>query len=820
MTKNFSKYSKIIESFRGEVLLDSFESKFTLATQHLPKPERFLLKMELKRLAQPCTRLIDLRGLVDGECIPFEYEDKPHYLDSVAIKVFEQNVAYYNGYTFGVYEAVKNTENNFRVIYQREKVNKAKEALLAPEENSKQVEKIQYPAKHYTFGPYYNRIEERMNFAIRVDVILSNTKTVACTSSDISVNGCKLRILQSVKLNVGELLNIKFTGLEQEFKFNDTKGYSYEVRNVQTVDDGVLVGLKRVYPGESIKDGFRRFLVGFIQGNKRRYKINLDNTVDALQSRILEQYLLPKINELPVVFIRENSKVLPRYALTGHDNHHIFEYWQNEKKQSLLYCLYTPERIERLLKSNKKAQSLLVYSFIHVNNGQRYCYTIDENQLADIPEFKAAVLGFSASKPTFAITQISIVDVEASNAFSPFTLSESIEKKNAYLNQEFSAEVNDIIDTVSFIGVATDITNEDIHNEYKTLNFEGIEAEILKPYGHKRLSISLPVDNLGITYNNHRKEPRFHYSTPVLIDAKKVSWQGTSVDFSISGVKVELEKSAVLMTGDIVYLTFPELQKITSAFELVKLPYEVIRVNKAKTIINLRIHVQKHQHIGRSFFKQLIERNKDKLSANEYALMTPGLAESLRNIYGSAMRSSSIAIQTSGSRYKYETLTTSDLNSPFLAVMKQLCTTPCEFNLYPLLKNNIRSEIIDRTLKKLQASDKPYTELLYISIIPNEKSLEDAIVTKTSGDLASPELKQKFIQNALNTGMFFCIEIKLFRVASPDLNVLNPELSYISSYAIHRGKQLEQDIYSVVGMIQFNDITKEALIRSALTSTN
>ena len=53
--------------------------------------------MELKRLAQPCTRLIDLRGLVDGECKTYEYNERPHYLDDVAIKVFEENVAYYGG---------------------------------------------------------------------------------------------------------------------------------------------------------------------------------------------------------------------------------------------------------------------------------------------------------------------------------------------------------------------------------------------------------------------------------------------------------------------------------------------------------------------------------------------------------------------------------------------------------------------------------------------------------------------------------------------------------------------------------------------------
>ena len=68
MNKDFSKFKKIINDFSGKVLNSDFEARFNAAAKNIPKTERFLLKMELKRLAAPCTRLIDLRGHVDGEC--------------------------------------------------------------------------------------------------------------------------------------------------------------------------------------------------------------------------------------------------------------------------------------------------------------------------------------------------------------------------------------------------------------------------------------------------------------------------------------------------------------------------------------------------------------------------------------------------------------------------------------------------------------------------------------------------------------------------------------------------------------------------------
>lgn len=120
MIKDFSKYQHIIDTFRGKVNKTNFDAKFASSTKSLSKTEKFILKMELKRLASACTRSIDLRGLVNGVCKLYEYNGQSHFLDEVAIRVFEEHVAEYGTYTFGVYEAVKNTENNFRVIYQTE----------------------------------------------------------------------------------------------------------------------------------------------------------------------------------------------------------------------------------------------------------------------------------------------------------------------------------------------------------------------------------------------------------------------------------------------------------------------------------------------------------------------------------------------------------------------------------------------------------------------------------------------------------------------------------------------------------------------------
>ncbi|WDE00069.1 PilZ domain-containing protein [Thalassomonas actiniarum] len=808
MTKDFSQYQNIISQFRGRVANASFEAEFNAATEHLAKTEKFLLKMELKRLATPCTRLIDLRGHVDGDCRPYEHDGSVHFLDAIAIKVFEENLGFYGDYTLAVYEAVNNTENNFRVIYQKEK---AQLQLAKSQGEIKPLEKNQYPATLYRLGEYHNRREERMNFAVPLLVILDDDTELESTSSDISVHGCKFRLPAVCVLNVGQVVGIRFVGLEQEFQFGFENSFNYEVLQVQEENNQLLVSVKRV--DAPADDSFIKFLRGFIQGNKRRYKINLDNTINALQARSMEQFVLPKSNELPV-FVEENQgQLVPRYVLTSGNNQPSYQYWQDEKHQVTLHCLINKDRIERLQKKRLLENSLLVYSFIHYNQGKSYFYSADEEQLKDDKDFMKRFLGFAAARDSFAITELSFFELDASRAYSPFTLSDSLTKKDEYLNLPPSQEVFGILGKLPYIVVANNITDERLVEDYRLISYEGIDINQLKNFGHKRLSKPYPVDELGINYRNQRQEPRFNYKTPVIIESEGVSWQGISHDFSVSGLMIELDKPAVLKKGDIVHLSFPKLQKITSTFDLKSLPYETVCINKKKTIINLRVYVEQHQHIGRSFFKLLIEKNRDKLTADEYAMIVPGLSKALRNVYSHSLNISSLVVQTSGSRYKIEAIACSAENNELLSLMRRLSDRQQYYNLYPLLSNLQATNIMNNSLKKMQTGDEPITEILYVAINHDVEMVEKAVMTKLASELKSTDDRKTFIRDALKAGSFYCVQVKLSRADEPDMDYLNPELSYIGSYAIHRGKQIEQEIWSVAGVIQLLDITHEAMIR-------
>jgi len=826
MSTDFSKYKKIIDNFRGEVSKPSFDVKFTQRTKSIAKTEKFLLKMELKRLASACTRSIDLRGLVDGDCKLFEYSGQSHFLDDVAVRVFEENVEEYKGYTFGVYEAVKNTENNFRVIYQKEKQKIEQSKLQAPNAepdkkasdkettDKKTSDKTQYPTTIFPLNQYHDRIEERMNFVIPLAIVIENNQQKSVSSIDISAKGLKFRLNSKELLYIDQKITITFKGLENEFQFGKGEVLVYQVKNIHSDENTQLVGCQRIDSSDS--DAFEKFLLGYIQGNKRRYKVNLENTITALQSRTFEQYVLPKINELPIFFEHSNNSVSPRYVLTTNNNQPTFQYWQDEQNNSNLHSLVNEERLIRLLKRHKQGKSLLVFSFIHRNQGKDFFYTIDEEQLSLENNFAPTFLTFAAKKSSFTVTKLTYFSVNKLSSYSPFALSNTQELKKQLVNLPPTVEVIYCIDSLSFCVVAIDITHTTSIEQYQHFSSDELDVRKLKKFGHKRLKDKLVVEELGVTYKNHRQEPRFMYNTPVILECGKVQWKGNSVDFSISGLKVELNKSSVLALGDIVYITFPNLQKITSSHDLKKLTYEVVKTNKNKTIINFRVYIKEHQHVGRSFFKLLIDKNKDKLTTDEYTLLVPGLAEALRTHYAQNIQIPTLIVQTSGSRYKIEALVTNDNGNEFMQQLNKLSDRKNYYNFYPLITKLYKDNFIDSSLKKLIVNDKPISEVLYISIAKNFEQVDRDVSIKFDNELDTPKLRKEFIKQALENGYFFCFQLKISRSNKPDLEYLNTELSYISSYAIHRSKQIEQDIWSVVASIQYIDITHEVLFSHGL----
>ena len=233
---DLQEYVGVIDRMKSSLNSADFDQVFSLLTSDLPKSKQFLLKMELKRMAQPCSYFIDLRGHVDGDVKPYDYMGKTHYMDDNAIKVFEAGLKQYGSYTLGLYEEVLNTENNFRVMHRKQTEDRVRNALqndgtFTNQQAEAEPELPPQYARVIHFGQYTSRRDERMHFSIDVEVELDGKRFQASTS-DLSVSGCKLKLQQAAKTDAGKLVKLHFTGLEQEFMLGLEQGVAYKIVEV------------------------------------------------------------------------------------------------------------------------------------------------------------------------------------------------------------------------------------------------------------------------------------------------------------------------------------------------------------------------------------------------------------------------------------------------------------------------------------------------------------------------------------------------------------------------------------------------------------
>ena len=799
MTKDYSRYQKIITQFRGQVHNNDFDNTFSLVAKHIPKTERFLLKMELKRLATPCVRSLDLREYVEDKCLFFEYGEQQHILNQDAINIFEDNVNAYGGYTFGVYESVIKSATSSRYNIQ------AESSAAAPKN------KTNFLVKFYQFGPYFNRSQERMNYATSLQLTLNDKYVVEAISSDISESGCKVRFNKTQNLRIGQIINIRFSKFKTDFPVDVDNKYAYQVCNIYFSNDMQFVGLSRVYKNEAT-DSLRIFLRDYIQNNKSRYKINMDNTLNAIRSRSFEHFSLPKSNELAVFIEHDKKDMRPRYALTTNNNESVYRYWKNEDNKSQLHCLITPERIALLKKAATLGRTLLVYSFIHINQGKCYFYTADEKQLTEEPNLMAKFLSFAASKTSFAITNLTIIKTNDKLAHSPLTLTDTLS------DNTLSKEVEVTLSNLPYIIVTNAINHENVIDEYTKLPFDKSNLANLKKFGHQR-TYDNKIDEVFINYNEQEFEPRYHYKTSVLITSSKKDIKGQSQDISISGLKIILDEAVTLQKGDMVSLTLPELQKLTVSYNLKKLSYRVVQITKAEQVVHLEAIDKRSPHQGKLFFKQLIEKNKAQLATELCETIIPGLAKALRNIYSQSLINPALMIQADGNGYNIEALVSGAEQGKILSHMRHLSTQQSFYNLYPILNKIQMFDLMITELKTMHENDAPLVNTLYIAINPNGETIERSVTTKLESELTSQKLKQIFINNALKRGHFFCLQIKLSRTEKPEMSYLAPELKYISTYFKQKAKEIEIENSKVIGVMQLFDITQEALIRHKCMTT-
>ncbi|WP_334021231.1 PilZ domain-containing protein [Alteromonas sp. S015] len=814
MSQDLKQYADIIEQLKPMVNEPEFNQVLLQTASDVPKEKRFLIKMEVKRLAKPCMRTIDLRGHVDGKCNKYVHEGRSHYMDDVAISKFEEQLRVFGRYTYGVYEAVQNTENNFRLMRQKELAQERVDKEN-PELKRRSAVLEQFKAPTVNLLDYRQRNAERMNFAVAVELFNSTNQSVRGLSVDISLEGLQVKISKDAFFEKGETLFIFFRGLESEFAMDKKNGIAYKLVKIVTKNDAHYLALQRYK--EKPSPTFDKFLENFIHGNKRRYKVNMSNTIEAITSKICEQYFSPRSPTLPVYIDVINKTLVPRFAMVNEVNRETVQYWRDEDDNCRLHFLLTQERLSRLLQKPESIREIFVFSFTHLQNEKVYFYSASYEELLQKDILTRVFLGFGSKKASWRVFKVTLTDMEPEQAHIPLSIPDSVGNKVKKLNTPPSARLMSKLKNLRFLAHVTDVTSIAGQETYNEFQFNRENLSHLRNFGHPRNRAPSNVQVVRFKYEEQRIESRYQLRTQIeaRFNDEQVVHKGISEDISVHGLglRVELSKEYKGSLEGRAEVAFPRLQEIATSFDVMHLQYDIIYHNVDKNILHLKAVPGEEGKSARHFFDELIKKNKANLKVDNDEEEVPGMGQALRCINARNATSLSFLMSREGARYSPQACMIGKQDERITTLSTQYSERG-QVNLEFLFRDRKQdSPFLQSGIKAVKLENMPLRQELFISFDASQKEPRMAIIPRYSYKFENDEQRRAFIREAMVRGQFVAIHVMLTTTGKPDMTMLQTEINYVTMYAMHRARELEKTMWSIAACSHLIDVTDEVLIR-------
>lgn len=563
---------------------------------------------------------------------------------------------------------------------------------------------------------------------------------------------------------------------------------------------------------------FDEFLRRFIQGNKRRYKVNIDNTLHAIRSKSYEQYYVPYFTSVPIYVETRGSKMECKFVLTNDNNKENVFYWVDDRNQILLSQVLNPKRLATLL--HHPLKEVYLYSFNDYNEGLVQFYSATNVELRQKKALQDLFFAYGSRKASWRVFKVQITAVNPEQCYRPLSLPDSVGDSVKEQNSPPAPRLMAAVEKLTHVVLLSNVTDSLANQAYQRRQLNNKHLPALKNYAHDKQANVSPVALYRFKYQNLRMETRYQMRTKILLRYNERQFQGVTEDVSPSGLSLELEESFEGINFSVVDIDFPELQHMTKTIPLKDLPYEIRNISKDRNVLNLKIYQETETipHNGKLFITELLKSNKNKLKSDEANEGIPGMGEALRNIYCSNVLNIGYFIIKEGASFLPHAMTEPKPNHRLQNLLSFGVEQENYLNSRPLFAatGDYARRVYD-LIKGLTTKSPPVMDELFIAFEPDALKPEDAIRSQFVDQFKDDHARRTFVVEAMSVGTFYAIKIFVARTGRPDQEILRTELGYVSVYAAHKAKELEEELWNISGAGDIVDITDEVMRRYGFT---
>ncbi len=498
------------------------------------------------------------------------------------------------------------------------------------------------------------------------------------------------------------------------------------------------------------------------------------------------------------------------YELLGRGNQPIQHYFQDENEISQLSSFINSRRLTQLIKYPDNSEHSYLFSFIHNANGKLHFYS------ATFAELKATkninlFLGFASTKTSWRVFKVVSQAIDHSKNYKTSTLPGD----DARYSSLTEPQLGQFSHTLQLI----DLTNEDARKDYQDW-FDQSDVNGLKIFAQAKIK-QHSIKKVSMPFSERRHEARFAFKTLITVQQGDKQASGITHDISSRGLQIMLEKTANFDEPGAITLSFPRLQAAAGKTNLSNLPYQLIRSRMNGLILHVSATIGHSPHDGVEFLNKLIARNKQKLeqlSDNEG--QKKELADGMKNLLMRQLPGVPYFIERTAKSAQMAYIGIGTTTDEISHLFAQDSDKVLEYNLKPLLDNKVLKQQIIDPIKLMKPNDNMAFFEVFIKLTRLPRGAID-IQCKLKSEVGNREQQIEFICQSKKTGRFMALRVYLGATSKPDMSYIRRELEYIHIHAIHRAKQLEDQLWRVIGSGELLDITTEVEFRfpSVMTLT-
>ncbi len=812
---------------------------------------RFLDRLEETRMMRPCFQTLDMRGRVAGECRPYAFNDRIHYLDDISFQMFERGLKESNGiYTVGTFEAIMSgvhtlqAQDDAREAAQRRREEVEQRRLervrAAALERADMAGRADVPSEHdldaelagnppvLPLGYYRKRQYPRMQFACPVSLESGNIKTAA-TTRDISVSGIQVRIKGLTTFRKGQELLLSFTGqLPVETAKNSLVRIPYRIvsseeREIETVLNLVRVDVRQP-PGVST------VIEALIDSCQRKYKLDVEDEYQSVLSWYYERCYAQSATCIPF-FVEESveSGLKVRSVAISEGNAHLARFFCTDEDNYNFTPVCLPARLQRL--EQQKSFLLAMYR----DRGERD----QSNRIHSAADFECASLAAFADFSRHALTypEHCVVKVHVSRipAVSvPEQKLDEVSQRLQYKSEEKMVELRGLLKRLHLVGYLVDIT-QSIGAGPGAPGDNVPDAEMAAWVGgeRRRISDQAVLETLSIDpeflrpeltrlgYVERRREDRYLAETSVVVKIGSETSSGTSRDISTRGMRIQCDKRLGARKGATVKVGLISLQQKKAATNLMDIAYRVIDAKDEEdgTLLMLERILGSAQEGLKEFFVELITKNQHKLGVDIHDIW--GATSS--RIYEALLAINTPTIPLflahnadGGAHLQYVGVPES--GNPLIDFFRvtggyDFCCLN-ERRVVGALHDAV--QILSRQSRGTGQRPTPFEIELYVYKEYDAVVKETFIHAATELDFPDPAARRTFLERLPGYDDWRCIKIVATSIDHLDQKVLDKMTDLVRTHSKHRALKLAALAQSVVGYAELVDISPEWLTLRSL----